>query len=317
MAIHTRLLNTMFNDRTNSAGNQFGDTSLLGVPITGRKFDEILLRHDVQDKIFWCFMNQTGRPSYTYSLGAEIQEVQDWITHNYAYAANGGPDDLRYFVCGSKTPGVYNLGGDLRHFADCIRQRDLPAMRKYAETCVRMQHANYTAFGAPILTFALVQGDALGGGFEHALAFDILVAERSARLGLPEIIFNLFPGMGAYSFLSRRVGRKLAESFILEGKIHSAEELHAMGIVDILVEDGEGEAAIVNYCTRNKQRFAAERAVYLARRATDPVELDELLRITNIWAETAMTLTDADVRKMERLADAQERRINRSLQRVV
>ncbi len=285
----------------------------LGVPIVGRNFQEIAVRHDQQDKIFWCFMNQTGRPSYTYSLGAEIQQVQDWIGNNYAMPANGGPDDLRYFVCGSKTPGIYNLGGDLRHFADCIRTRDLAAMRKYAETCVRMQYANSNGFGAPIITMALVQGDALGGGFEHALAFDILVAERSARLGLPEIIFNLFPGMGAYSFLIRRVGRKIAESFILEGKIHSAEELYDLGIVDLLVEDGEGEAAIVDYCQRNQQRFAAERAVYLARRVTTPVELEELLRITNIWAETAMTLTDADVRKMERLADAQERRIQRSL----
>jgi len=285
----------------------------LGVPITDRNFREISVRHDQQDKIFWCFMDQTGRPSYTYSLGAEIQQVQDWVGNNYAMPANGGPDDLRYFVCGSKTPGIYNLGGDLRHFADCIRTRDLAAMRKYAETCVRMQHANSSGFGAPIITMALVQGDALGGGFEHALAFDILVAERSARMGLPEIIFNLFPGMGAYSFLVRRVGRKVAENFILEGKIHTAEELHELGIVDLLVEDGQGEAAIVDYCQKNQRRFAAERAVYLARRVSTPVELEELLRITNIWAETAMTLTDADVRKMERLADAQERRIQRSL----
>jgi DSF synthase len=160
---------------------------------------------------------------------------------------------------------------------------------------------------------ALVQGDALGGGFEHALAFDILVAERSARLGLPEIVFNLFPGMGAYSFLRRRVGRKMAEKFILEGKIYTAAELHDMGIVDILAEDGEGENAIVDYCRRNANRFAAERAVYRARRVSNPVELEELLEITNIWAETALTLTEADVRKMERLADAQDRRIRRSL----
>lgn len=317
MAIHTQVLNDTFNNNVRRQNAQYGSGNQLGVPIVGRRFNEIMVRHDQQDRIFWCFMNQTGRPSYTYSLGAEVQEVQDWITDNYAFAANGGPDDLRYFVCGSKTPGVYNLGGDLRHFAESIRQRDLPAMRKYAETCVRMQHANWNAFGAPIITFALVQGDALGGGFEHALAFDVLVAEKSARLGLPEIIFNLFPGMGAYSFLSRRVGRKLAERFILEGKIHTAEELFDMGIVDILVEDGEGEAAIVEYCSKHRQRFAAERAVYLARRATDPVEIDELLRITNIWAETAMTLTEADVRKMERLASAQERRINRTLQPVL
>lgn len=286
---------------------------MLGVPITDRNFREISLRHDKEDRIFWCFMDQTGRPSYTYSLGAEIQQVQDWIANNYTMPANGGPDDLRYFVCGSKTPGIYNLGGDLRHFAECIRNRDLAAMRTYAETCVRMQYANANSFGAPIITMALVQGDALGGGFEHALAFDILVAERSARMGLPEIIFNLFPGMGAYSFLLRRVGRKVAENFILEGKIHSAEELYELGIVDILVEDGQGEAAIIDYCQRGQARFAAERAVYLARRVASPVELEELLRITNIWAETAMTLSEADVRKMERLADAQERRIQRSL----
>ncbi len=317
MAIHTRVITDAQNSVQGPSGGRFGRGEQLGLPIIGRHFNEIIVRHDVHDQIFWCFMNQTGRPSYTYSLGAEVQEVQDWVADNYAFAANGGRDDLRYFVCGSKTPGVYNLGGDLRHFADCIRNRDLAAMRKYAETCVRMQHANSNAFGAPIITFALVQGDALGGGFEHALAFDVLVAEKSARLGLPEIVFNLFPGMGAYSFLLRRVGRKLAEQFILEGKIYNAAELHDMGIVDILVEDGEGEAAIVDYCTRNRQRFAAERAVYLARRATNPVELDELLRITNVWAETAMTLTDADVRKMERLADAQERKISRSLRQIV
>lgn len=311
MAFHSRVVDGAVETPTLALQER-----ALGVPITGRNFREIIVRHDQQDKIFWCFMNQNGRPSYTYSLGAEIQQVQDWIGNNYAMPANGGPDDLRYFVCGSKTPGIYNLGGDLRHFAECIRTRDLAAMRKYAETCVRMQHANSHGFGAPIITMALVQGDALGGGFEHALAFDILVAERSARLGLPEIIFNLFPGMGAYSFLVRRVGRKMAENFILEGKIYTAEELYALGIVDVLVDDGQGEAAIVEYCQRNQQRFAAERAVYLARRVSTPVELEELLRITNIWAETAMSLTDADVRKMERLADAQERRIQRSLKPV-
>jgi DSF synthase len=313
MAFLTRAVNDVQNiigDRPNAP---FGLGEQLAQPIDARQFNEIILRHDKQDQIFWCFMNQTGRPSYTYSLGAEVQQVQSWIADNYAGAANSGPCDLRYFVCGSKTPGIYNLGGDLRHFAECIRTRDLSAMRKYAETCVHMQHANSNAFGAPLITFALVQGDALGGGFEHALAFDILVAEKSARLGLPEIMFNLFPGMGAYSFLQRRVGRRQTERFILDGKIHSATELHDMGIVDILVDDGEGEAAIVDYCTRHKQRFAAERAVYSARRAADPIELDELLRITNLWAETAMTLTDADVRKMERLANAQERRISRSL----
>jgi DSF synthase len=316
MSIHSRFVgdaNTLPHGPKNGL---YGNGSQFGMQIAARQFNEIELRHDRSDRIFWCFMNQVGRPSYTYSLGSEIQQVQEWIADNYGRPANGGPDDLRYFVCGSKTPSIYNLGGDLRHFAECIRNRDLTAMRQYAETCVRMQYANANGFGAPIITFALVQGDALGGGFEHALAFDVLVAEKSARLGLPEIVFNLFPGMGAYSFLARRVGRRLAEKFILEGKIYIAEELYELGIVDILTEDGQGEAAIIDYCQKHKNRFAAERAVYLARRTFEPVELDELLRITNIWADTAMMLDDNDIRKMERLADAQERRIKRSLESV-
>ncbi|WP_420605397.1 crotonase/enoyl-CoA hydratase family protein [Novosphingopyxis sp.] len=302
MAIHARIA----NDRPTDAAND-----RLNPNVIEREFSEISLRHDVEDGIFWCYMDQKGRPSYTYALGEEIQQVHDWIAGAAVPGAAPELASLRYFVGASKTPGIFNLGGDLRHFAENIRNRDLPAMRAYAETCTRMQYAHASGFGAPIVTMALVQGDALGGGFEHALAFDILVAERSARLGLPEIVFNLFPGMGAYSFLLRRVGRRTTEEFILGGKIHHAEELHEMGIVDILVEDGEGEAAIVDYARKNRGRFHAERAVYGARKTVHPVSLEELLEITNIWAETAMNLTDADVRKMERLADAQERRIAR------
>lgn len=281
-----------------------------------KQFKEIELRFDRSDEIFWCYMNQKSRPSYTYELGDEIQQVQDWIHSNYAMDGAKNTDPLRYFVCGSRTPGIYNLGGDLKHFAACIRRRDLGALKKYARTCVHMQYENSTGFGAPIITMALVQGDALGGGFEHALAFDILVAEKSARLGLPEILFNLFPGMGAYSFLRQRLGRKDTERFILEGKLFTATELYDMGVVDILAEDGMGEAAIIEYTKENRKRFHAERAVYRARKIASPVSLEELLEITDTWAETALYLEEADVRKMERLATAQDRRIQRSLRAV-
>lgn len=284
--------------------------------IFSKQFNEIDLRFDRSDEIFWCYMNQKSRPSYTYALGEEIQQVQDWIHSTYGTKSNQAADPLRYFVAASHTPGIYNLGGDLKHFADCIRRRDLGALKKYARTCVHMQYENSTGFGAPIITMALVQGDALGGGFEHALAFDILVAEKSARLGLPEILFNLFPGMGAYSFLRQRLSRKETERFILEGKLYTGAQLYDMGVVDILADDGMGEAAIVEYTKENRKRFHAERAVYRARKIANPVSLEELLEITDTWAETALYLEDADVRKMERLASAQDRRIMRSLRAV-
>ena len=63
-------------------------------------------------------------------------------------------------------------------------------------------------------------------------------------MGLPEILFNLFPGMGAYSLLARRIGLRAAEELILSGKVLPAAKLHEMGIVDVLAKDGEGEAAV-------------------------------------------------------------------------
>ena len=63
-----------------------------------------------------------------------------------------------------------------------------------------------TNFGLPIVTISLVRGNALGGGFEIALSGDVIIAERSAMMGFPEILFNCFPGMGAFQTLSSRVG---------------------------------------------------------------------------------------------------------------
>ena len=310
------------NNAENPSPDSFDDLPIIierkteNSSIFDRKFNEIEVHLDNNGEIFWCYMNQKTRPSYTYELGAEIQVVQDWIAENHGLSIAGPKQDLRYVVFGSKTPGIYNLGGDLRHFAEKIREGDFPALRKYAQTCVHMQYANSIGYGAPVITMALVQGSALGGGFEHALAFDLIVAEKSAKMGLPEVVFNLFPGMGAYSFLRRRLGRRDTERFILEGKLLTAEELHDIGIVDLLVEDGCGAEAITRYASDNRSRFHAERAVYNARKIANPISLQELMEITDIWAETALMLEEADVRKMERLAAAQDRKIGRSLKAV-
>jgi DSF synthase len=162
-----------------------------------------------------------------------------------------------------------------------------------------------------VITIALVQGDALGGGFEHALSFDMIVAERSAKLGLPEILFNLFPGMGAYSFLSRRMDRARAEAMILSGRIYTAEELYELGVVDVLAEDGQGQQAVQNYVNRHHRKFNAHRASYQARRRVNPVTLEELRDVVDIWAEAALNLTEADLHKMDRLRAAQDRRLTK------
>lgn len=284
--------------------------SLGGTNIAGRGFSEVDIDIDTGRGVFWCHMNQTGRPCYTYRLGEEIRAIQGWIRDHFRDSDPAEEALFRYFVCGSKTPGIYNLGGDLAHFVECIRAKNLATLRRYAHICVELQAANANAFDAPIVTIALVQGDALGGGFEHALAFDVIVAERSAKMGLPEVLFNLFPGMGAYSFLSRRLDRRRVEEFILSGKVYSADYLHEIGVVDVLAEDGQGEAAVLEHIAKHKSKFNTERAIYEARRRVNPVTLQELREITDLWADTALTLSAEDLRKMERLVVAQDRRIS-------
>jgi DSF synthase len=153
-----------------------------------------------------------------------------------------------------------------------------------------------------------VQGDALGGGFECALSFDIIVAEKGARFGFPEILFNLFPGMGAYSLLFRRIGPVETERLILSGRVYSAEELHRLGVIDVLVETGCGETAVRDLIAQKRRKHNAHVAFYRARRRVHAVSYAELRDVVDIWVDAALNLTEADLRKMERLIGAQERR---------
>lgn len=272
-------------------------------------YENIRLDIDTPNSTCWCFMEPVGKPSYTHELMEDISRMQKAITRTFASLPDPAAAPFSWFVMASAVPGIYNLGGDLGHFAQRIRSRDLEAMRHYGHVAVEAIHRNAVAFDSPVVTMALVQGDALGGGFEHALSFDLIVAERSAKMGLPEILFNMFPGMGAYSFLSRRMDRNRAEALILSGRVHTAEELHEMGVVDVLAEDGQGQRAALDYIARHSRKHNAHQAVYRARRRVNPVTLAELIDVVDIWAEAALNLTEADLRKMDRLCTAQNRRL--------
>lgn len=278
------------------------------VELAAKRYDNLDVHIDPEMRTYWCTMLPQGRGSFSPGLLADMVDVQRSIKRMFTERAHEAQRPFDYFVVNSHVPGTFNLGGDLGLFADKIRAGDREALREYAYTCIKVVHTSHISFDVPVVTMALVQGDALGGGFECALSMDMIVAERSAKLGLPEIMFNLFPGMGAYSFLSRRLDAARAEKMILSGKIYTAEELHEMGIVDILAEDGEGENAVHEYIDRHAYRHNAYRAVFQTRKRVNPVTFDELRDVTDIWVEAAMGLTESDLRRMARLTAAQDRR---------
>ncbi len=265
------------------------------------------IRLDHAAKTLWTFMRPSGRPSFSPALLRDLHAVQQDIHH--LAVETDGVLPFRNIVVGSRVAGIFNLGGDLSLFAEKIMQGDRKGLRHYAHHCVDVVFANADGYGHGLTTIALVQGDALGGGFEAALSCDVIVAEKHAKFGLPEILFNLFPGMGAFTLLSRRLNPRMAEKIILSGQMYTAMELHEMGIVDVVAETGEGEAAVSDYLARIGKRQNAHDAIQRVKRMVNPISHQELRDITDIWVDAALKLTEADLRKMLRLVNAQNRRI--------
>jgi len=168
-------------------------------------------------------------------------------------------------------------------------------------------YPNLTGFDSDITTISLVHGNALGGGFEAALSSHILIAERRVEMGLPEVLFNLFPGMGAYNLIAQRVNPAMAEKMMLSGRLYSAEELYSMGIVDSLADDGEGVAAVNSFIRADKKCQNTRNAIRKVRQRINPVDYHALLDICEIWVDAAFKLEDRDLRTMRRLVRSQMR----------
>jgi DSF synthase len=260
----------------------------------------------------WGYFNpRDGIPCYSLKLMKDILEHDQKLVANQGQVEiDGAMLPVNYYVTASRIRGVFNVGGDLALFSMLIKARDRHALARYAKLCIDNVYPRTQSFFSPTLTkIVLVQGDALGGGFECALASDVIVAEESAQMGLPEILFNLFPGMGACSLLARRIGIRAAEELILSGRILPATELHKMGVVDVLATDGQGETAVRNWIAKNAKRRNGMQAVFRARQFIHPVTREELDGIVDLWVDAALRLGERDLRMMNRLVRAQMRRM--------
>ena len=260
--------------------------------------------------IEWCFMHRDPRPAYrpcfSEALLVELRECQRQIA---ARLANEPPHSTttRHLVLASKSD-VFNLGGDLALFSRLIRSGDRARLLAYAQLCVSVAFHFARLADDRVNSIAVVQGDALGGGFEAALCCHTIIAEEGTGMGFPEVLFDLFPGMGAYTFLSRRVTPVQAERMMLDGVVYPAEELLRMGVVDLLVPRGEGLQAARDLVKRRRRMSNSLRAMNTVRATVAPVSLDELMSVTATWVDAAMRLGERGLSTMERLVRAQQRR---------
>ena len=270
-----------------------------------RLFDlgQVDCRWDADLRTLWAFMTPHDRPNYSTAMLRDLSTLQAEV----ARIGTSGDTSMQYLVLGSRFPRVFNYGGDLELFRNHIIKGDSLGLAAYGKACVRVLHTNLNSMGVPIITIGLVQGEALGGGFESLLSFNVVVAERGSRFGLPEAMFGLFPGMGAHAILGRRLGSAKADEMIRTSRLYTAEELYDLGLVQVLAEPGDGEHAVADYIRRNRRSHAGQHGAYRAQRLVDNISLRELEDIVDIWAEAALGLTPTQLKMMARLANAQMR----------
>ena len=152
-----------------------------------------------------------------------------------AFTALGDDDDVRAIVL-TGNGEVFAAGADLTEFVDAGP----------IEIVKRRTERYWTAIAAtPQPIIAAIEGFALGGGLELAMACDILIASAGARLGQPEVRVGIMCGAGGTQRLTRAVGKYNAMRLCLTGNTISAEEARTMGLVSNMVAEGEAyEAAL-------------------------------------------------------------------------
>ncbi|MFD8610252.1 enoyl-CoA hydratase/isomerase family protein [Streptomyces sp. NPDC059631] len=160
-----------------------------------------------------------------------------------ACAALAADPQAHVVVVTSTHERAFCVGADLKErnsFSDADLRRQRPVAR-----------GAYTGvLELPMPTVAAVHGFALGGGFELALSCDVIVADRTAVVGLPEVSVGVIPGGGGTQLLPRRVGAARAAELIFTARRLEAAEAHGLGLVDVLADEGRDRAEALELAAR-------------------------------------------------------------------
>jgi enoyl-CoA hydratase len=155
---------------------------------------------------------------------------------NAAMDAALADQGIKVVVITSAVPKFFAAGADIKHMSTV----DAGSFTAYGDAL----RGVLDRVAAPErITIAAVDGVALGGGLELAMACTLRVGGAKARFGLPEVKLGLIPGAGGTQRLPRLVGRGRALDLMLTARQVPAQEAHAIGLIDRLVDDGEAEAA--------------------------------------------------------------------------
>lgn len=195
-----------------------------------------------------------------------------------AVAADG---HVRSVVLASSNPAAFCAGADLKERAG-FSDDELLAQRP------TMRAAFFAVLSLPQPVIAAVSGPALGGGLELALSCDVIVADSTTVLGLPEVTVGLVPGGGGTQLLARRVGHNRAAELIFTGRRLDSAEAERLGLVDCVVATGTATAAALDLAGRIAANSPV--GVRAAKRAMQsPAVAEGLEREDEAWRMVAVS----------------------------
>ena len=140
----------------------------------------------------------------------------------------------------SALPQGFSAGADLRELH--TRGRDLPMDERVAgvrQFLERIHRVLNIIDASPLTTIAAVHGVCFGGGFELALACDLIIADKMARFCFPELRLGLIPGFGGIPRLKRDLGNAVVRDLLLTGRSFNVQKAQAIGLVSQVAAEGE------------------------------------------------------------------------------
>ena len=195
-------------------------------------------------------------------------------------------------------------GADLRELYR--RSQAMPPAERVAgvrDFLERIHRVMNAIDAAPLTTIAAVHGVAFGGGFELALACDLIVADKMARFCFPELRLGLIPGFGGIPRLKRDLGNAIVRDLLLTGRSINASKAQAVGLVSQVVAEGDA-LRVARATAAQLAKFDRDTAI-AAKRFIKPIPRDELRREIDIFCDLfTRPAVEAGLRKFVESTDA-------------
>src|ERR1700676_3680225 len=214
-------------------------------------------------------------------------------------------DKAHALIIYSEVKAGFCAGADLRELFQRSQELEMrEAVKGVRDYLKRIHRVLNTIDASPLTTIAAVHGVTFGGGFELALACDLIIADKMARFCFPELRLGLIPGFGGIPRLKRDLGNAVVRDLLLTGRSFNATKAQQIGLVSQVVAEGEALRA----ARANAQQIGKfdRQTVMSAKHFIKPIPLEELQKEIDIFCELfALPAVQAGLKKFVESADAQ------------